>query len=294
MTLRHGIALFVLALLVPLGAAAESPGLLLLTPPSVRATGMGEAYVAADDDVFGIHYNPAVSFTGNQLAFLLQKGSEVGTVGAIGIGAPMSFGNVAGSLLYSDAGNIILTDTAGNSRIVTAQRDMLATASTSLSPVRNFSLGGTFKILRSQLVDEFTGTAYLLDLGTIYKPSSWMSLGFAAQNMGSGLSYAGKREEIPKILRGGVSLKRRYFAHHYSFACDILKSSDETLPQEHFGFEYLYSNILALRLGYKAGYESGNISFGAGITRDIVTVDIAFVPSTRIGSTVKTSVTLRF
>jgi hypothetical protein len=293
---RFHAALSLLLLFSSSAAAAgsSSAGTLLRIPISVRASGMGEAYVAADDDVLGIHYNPAASLTSKQLAFLYQRGNLEDSIGAIGGGAPLSFGKVAGSLLYYDAGAITLTDTLGNSRTVTAQRDLLATASASLSPSSDLSVGGNLKFLRSQLVDEFTGTAFLLDLGTIYKPSSWLSLGFAAQNLGSALSYAGTQEELPKILRGGVALKKRRFAHHYAFAFDILTASDETTPKEHIGFEYSYAKLFALRLGYKAGYDTENLSFGAGFSRDIVSVDIAFVPSAELGTTVKTSLTLRF
>ena len=46
----------------------------------------------------------------------------------------------------------------------------------------------------------------------------------------------------------------------------------------HFGGEYFYNNIIALRFGYMTGYEAKGITAGLGIFWEGLNFDYAFLP----------------
>jgi hypothetical protein len=48
--------------------------------------------------------------------------------------------------------------------------------------------------------------------------------------------------------------------------------------REHFGGEYSYRRMFALRAGYKAGYDSQGATFGFGVVYHEIGVDYAFLP----------------
>ena len=48
--------------------------------------------------------------------------------------------------------------------------------------------------------------------------------------------------------------------------------------REHIGGEYSYRRMLALRAGYKVGYDSQGATFGFGVTYREVSFDYAFLP----------------
>lgn len=281
------------ALLLAGTASAET---LLDYPSGVRAPGMGEAYTASDDDVFGVHYNPAVGLSAPQLAMVYQRGTIGDNSGALAYGTPTRLGRVAASLTYYDAGNVVLDNMAGARREVNAQRDYLGLVSLSRELPGGLSVGASGKLLHSSLVEEFKTTAFLADFGAILKPSSSLSLGVAAQNLGSMVDYGG-RDETPRLFRGGVAYTHRFLAHRLTLAFDQLLSAGLGDPREHLGLEYLYASSIALRAGYKFGYyDNGDLSLGLGFVRDGYVVDVAFAPGAGSSATdgLKVGFTVKF
>ena len=294
----QNISRAVMVLMLATGARAadsSSAGVLLRIPIGVRAASMGEAYTAADDDVMGIHYNPAAGLKTRQLALQLDRGGEGEYFGAVGYGAPTAFGRLAGSVVYYNAGMIDLDNGAGDRRTVTAEKDYLATASWAFPPVTNLALGGNAKILHTKLVEEVQGTAFLFDLGAQYKPTSELNFGFAVQNLGSSLSYAGNSESLPKFIRGGTSYSRRYLAHRFTGAFDEVVRAEDSSLESHIGLEYVYAGLMAVRLGYKTGNDVENISYGVGFNKDNFSIDFGVVPQDGdMSGSQKISVTSRF
>lgn len=292
------LALLAVAATLPTrGSASEggAPGALLRMPASVRASAMGEAYTASDDDAFGHHYNPAVPLRSRQASAFLQNNDPIGDkLGGLAFGAPTSWGQAAGSILYYDAGNVLLTDTSGRGRTVNGQRDILATASATFSPRTGLWLGANAKLLNSRLVSEFADTAYLVDLGGLYEASPWLHFALATQNLGTSISYAGKREDLPRFVRVGAAVEHASAPHRVRGALDFVNASDDSGLKEHFGVEYVYADILAARIGYKVGYESMDLSYGLGVTRGAASFDLAVLPHRAQGALTRVSMTGRF
>jgi hypothetical protein len=64
---------------------------------------------------------------------------------------------------------------------------------------------------------------------------------------------------------------------------EILLVGDAVLPEHgdsrvHFGLEFEYSRMLALRFGYRSGYDNQNVSIGLGAKVQSFRVDYAYVP----------------
>jgi hypothetical protein len=294
MVIKSVILGLIMGYTLPASAAEDSTvGTILSHPSSPRAGAMGEAYSSADDDVLGLQYNPAVDLKTKQLALLYEKGFE-DSLQTIGFGMPVSFGKVAGTFIYHDGGSIDLIDTAGNTRKVNAQRDILAVGTAGFNPRSNVSVGGSAKILHSQLVSEFSGTAYLADFGAILRASSRLRLGLAIQNIGTGLKYRSTSETLPRMMRAGASYTLKELSHRATFAFDEVVLMNDGSPKEHLGLEYVFANTFAVRFGYKVGYDVASWSTGCGLMIDRVSFDFSFVPASSLGNTEKASLTFRF
>jgi hypothetical protein len=271
-------------------AATPAAGGILDYPASARAAAMGEAYVAADDDVFGVLYNPAVDLKTRQAGMMYERGFADDELQFLGFGAPVGFGRLAATLLSYDAGDITLNSTSNQSTTVQAQRDYLGTFSAAGSPASGLMLGGNFKVLHSRLVEDVSATAYLWDVGAIYRPASFLGLGVAAQNLGTSL----RGEPESQVVRAGFSLKDHWYAHHVELAFDEIVSTRDSSLREHVGFEYKYGTMIAARVGYKFGDDYGGITTGAGVTFQNLSFDFAILPSSQWGGTEQISTTLRF
>jgi len=294
--MRRALAILAVCFSLPPRAFAVEDvlvGSTLLRPIGGRAIAMGEAYATAEDDIVGIHYNPAVLLKSSQLSMMYEDGIFDNHLGFVGVGKPFSFGQIAASVLYYDVGQITLTDTLGDTRSVKAQSDILTTLSANWAPRKIFSAGSNLKMFRSTLFDEFTGTSFLIDLGAMYRPTVKYSAGISLQNVGTKLNYASEAESLPRILRAGTSYKIRHFQNEFLVALDALKIIGYSNWRTHIGAEYSLGGLLAFRLGYRLGGDDGRFSLGFGLRWDKYSVDFAMVPNRNFGRSEQISLTIR-
>lgn len=246
----------------------------LSQPIGARAVGMAEAYTAVEADVCGLHYNPAglAGLKSRQASVLGQTGIAEDIFGIAAFGMPIEkIGTVAGSLIYYTAGDIDLIDSTGAERTVNAETDILATLSCgrSLGDLLGdipLAVGLNVKILSSSLVEE-TATAFAVDVGGLYKLlDEKLALGLALQNAGTKLQYldGGEKWALPMVIRGGAAYKQPLAEGH-----EILGAVDMVIPLDskikaNLGLEYLFQELLAVRAGYKIGYDSDSATIGLG------------------------------
>lgn len=63
----------------------------------------------------------------------------------------------------------------------------------------------------------------------------------------------------------------------------------------HLGLERYIAEFVALRAGYKIGYDEENMTFGAGFAKSVWRVDYAFVPfKSGLGSNHRFALTIQF
>jgi hypothetical protein len=275
-------------------AGAMGDNTIINYPAGVRAIGMGEAYTAAEDDVFGVHYNPAIPLKTRQAGLLYEKGTVDDSFGSLGYGQPTRFGRLAGTIVYYDGGKIDLDDMMGNRRVVQAQRDFMGTFSAAVPLRPNLTVGGNAKILNTRLVSELTSTAYMADFGALYKYSSRFNLGGSIQNLGTPIKYGSDAQDLPRRLRVGALYKLPMYSHRLAFAFDAVYALNESELAQNVGLEYGFGEVLALRLGYKNEKDNSAFAVGFGFTRDMISIDFAFLPKSQYGFSEKLSITARF
>lgn len=258
-----------------------SGAIILSQPIGARASGMAEAYTAIEGEVCGIHYNPAglAGLENKQVSFLYQQGFSEDKFGVLAFGYPIylpsdlstegrNIGTLAGSFISYSVGDIELIDTSGNLRTVKAEQDYVATLSFSRSPVvgiKNLSLGINLKMIHSTLIEEFDTSAFAFDLGGLYKLiEDKLSLGLAVQNLGEELKYIDSGDSLPVTVRIGGAYRTNFGEDHKVIgALDVVKPNDDDF-KENIGIEYWFRELLALRIGYRIGYDLDSMTFGLG------------------------------
>ncbi len=147
------------------------------------------------------------------------------------------------------------------------------------------------------LVNKFTGeeTRYktyadvvLFDFGMLYNTGfRSVQIGVGVQNFGGQVKFADVAHPAPLGFRLGVSgnlfgAEGLFFQDKYNrltIAYDLFQPNDYR-QQMHVGTEYSFSEIVALRAGYKIDYDSEGLTFGAGVRTDLsgvpITVDYSY------------------
>jgi hypothetical protein len=168
-----------------------------------------------------------------------------------------------------------------------------------------FSVGGTVKYAMESLwtdqvittVNSITGeeTSYktyadvvLFDFGMHYNTGfRSVQIGVSAQNFGPQVTFASKGHPAPLAFRlglsanifGKVGLLFQDNMNRLTLAYDLFQPNDY-LQQMHVGAEYSFSEMVALRVGYKVDYDSEGLTYGGGICVDLsgwpVSVDYSY------------------
>jgi len=272
------------------GEEGTSGGMLLSQAIDARAVGMAESFTAMHGSVSCLHYNPAglANLSENQVLLMYQRGIAEDNLAVVDVGIPSPMGTFAAGLLYYNMGNIELIDTSGNERTVNAQTDYLVTVSYSYPVVRTVSVGLNAKMLQSTLVEEEKGTAYAVDLGVLCLINK-LNVGLAVQNIGSEMKYIDEGDELPMTVRGGIS----YQIEDLLTSVDIIKPNDGNI-KGHIGLEYLVGEIIALRTGYKIGYDLDSVTFGLGVKLNKLQLDYGLSLKDELDYTHHASVSIYF
>jgi hypothetical protein len=151
---------------------------------------------------------------------------------------------------------------------------------------RKLHSGIALKIISGQLADRKAATA-AVDLGLLYHPFSWCSVGGVVQNLGPGLKYIEKRDPLPIIIKTGLAgkfcQKRLIFTFDTSYQEEGIKlhfgselklkitraSVVDSLVRAFSGgfISSAWANQVSLRAGYEKSFSSAALSalsFGFG------------------------------
>jgi hypothetical protein len=130
-----------------------------------------------------------------------------------------------------------------------------------------FSLGWVF-----EKIDTYRGHAFSADLGVLVTPIPRMNVGLSVMNLGTKMKINLEEYEMPVITRFGVSYQLDKFIPAADF---VYYDSDLRF---HLGGEYVINEVLFLRAGYRSGYDTKEISAGAGFAMRNFRIDYAFLP----------------
>jgi hypothetical protein len=117
----------------------------------------------------------------------------------------------------------------------------------------------------------------LFDFGMLYTTGyRSIAIGVAVQNFGSSVQFAEEAFPAPLAFRLGTSadlvgrdaLLMEDQTNRLTVAYDIFQPNDYA-QQMHVGLEYVFNDLLALRTGYKANYDTDRLTYGAGIRTEV-------------------------
>ncbi|OVE76095.1 hypothetical protein BVX98_06345 [bacterium F11] len=287
----------IILLLIPgsLQAKSQTEGALsLLEASGARPAALGEAFSAVPNDVSAFAYNPAslASLQENHVSFLFQRGISDDSFGQFAFGIPLNQESGLGfSIGYYDGGDISFIE-GGSPVTLTAQRDLVLALGVA-SQIQMVSLGISGKILSSELAETDHANAYAVDMGLGLTLNSRLRLGAAVQNIGNKLKFNDVGDDLPRIVRTGLSY-------------DIITSNIPTtifadLPYHLNQHEYrpgvgleTYVGPLAFRGGYKQESSLEEFSAGVGFYLNQASFHYAFGLINQLDSRHQVSLDFRF
>lgn len=290
--------LFLSFLITGITFAGSTSGFAFLDiPVSARAVAMGGAFTAMTDDANALYWNPAGIASIDEPVITTSYSNYLMDMqaGFLGWVNPRENDVIGVSLNYFYGGSFIrttLSEPQGTGDEFSSNNIAIAGSySKMIFPM--FSAGITGRFVYST-IDTYSGTAALLDFGTIYQPGFFedLTLGLAIRNVGlQTKAFYQENDPMPteiglgatcKLLNGSLLASADFI---YPFQSDI----DFAL-----GVEYSPIESLALRAGGnlhdKDASEAADggftdaMSFGLGTKWQQFGVDYAFKPFADLGN----------
>lgn len=234
---RKACWLSLVVLTAALGGGQNPGAVFLMIWPAARPTAMGGAFTSIADDASAVYYNPGgLAFVNRTQATLMHSNWLPGLYE----GMYYEYGAVAHQL--SGRGTVgfnIIYLTTGETEVVNERGQYLGRYTTfDVSPgvaygypvLPNLGVGIGTKFIYSFLVPDWvwkampelgierggTGLSWALDIGALYKPWRFLSLGLALANFGPDISYTdtGEGDPLPRRLCLGLAwypVQSRYF-----------------------------------------------------------------------------------
>lgn len=273
---------------------------------------LGGAFVADRGSVFSGYYNPAgLSHLDSPRAVFMH--SE--TFGSLlnhdyiayvrPAGSPGSEAGIGAALYRLGGGGIYLTGVDQNGRFYVVREESHADYAGYFSYGRGFgqlSAGISAKLIYRDILDE-SAFGIGLDLGALYTPADWLSLGLNFQDGTTTLlSYStGTKESIYPTVKLGAMLTgdRGSFGTSLYMDSDIRFEGRDYAAQisagalsfdSHFGLEIGYLDKIFARIGS----DIGDLTLGAGLRVRRFDIDMALRDHSDLDNTFLVSLTARF
>lgn len=298
-------------------ASAQTAALSLSIPPTGRANGMGQAYVAIADDASATWWNPGgLAFLGKKEASLTYAKLVPGLADDVFIMFPAytapvkTWGTFGASIVYLSYGTSQATSSTGEDLGTFTSYEMAPTLSYGTKLGNDLGIGASFKYVRVQLSPDLPGlsgagkgSTVAFDIGALYKiPGNMVNVGLAIQNLGPSISFIAddRSDPIYRNAKLGVAINA-YNKKEFSVVAtgdinQLLVQGEITQPDGsvdkryqkpiyNFGGEVAYNSEVALAL--RGGYvydADGSIkdpTYGFGIGYKSFDIDFASIPQAK-------------
>jgi len=262
----------------------------------VRASAMGEAYVALSDDASALFWNPAglgrlsrYHFTLTHQQWFTDTKDEL-----VHASFPSGPGALGISAAYTSDPGIEAWDENNRQQYEFSTWQGAVALGYGATIVPGFQLGLAAKGFYQDLHTGGFGSGGGADLGVMYQPLRFLRIGAAARNFGVGY-YSGELLDLPSEASVGVNYRGR--------ECDAVL--DFVYPMDNdwnirAGLEYRPIPQLGLRLGYRTGpFDPGTLGYMAGLTAGLgaslgnLSLDYAIVPYGALGLTHRIGLSVR-
>ena len=306
---------------------AKYAGEFMATGVGARALGMGGAFVAEARDVTAGYWNPAglsalnypqiigmyaerfsgiVNYNYGAVAIPFRSDQSLG-ISLIRLGVDdipvTALRNPRFQLgeTYVDKNGVLVRNTPQVVRKINdAEYALYLTYSKRRSD--QFAYGGNVKLVRKGVGDN-SAWGIGFDVGVLYRPWRELSLGANFQDFTSTLLAwdTGRRELITPTLKAGLSypVAVSFLSGTFTPVADVdTRFENRRFASQvhlgrvsmdfHFGLEYEFRKIAAIRLGSDAGY----LAAGAGLRLPKLQLDYAFLSHDELGDTHRISLKL--
>ncbi len=277
-------------LVLALGAASASAGepgsagfLFLRLGDGARASGMGEAFTAVADDATSIYWNPAGMANVQGVALNLTDSEWFQDIRLDQISVVNEMFGGAGGIQFTGL-NYGSMDRYGETPTITpdgtfAPYDLAVSAGYAQDILPNVALGGTVKVIYEK-IDFESATGWAVDLGVFHKSQiKGLTLAASVLNLGPQTKFVTDKFYPPLQIRGGAAYRSDapFLRGHVIVAADAVFPNDGS-AKVHFGGEYSYRSLVAVRAGYKANYDTQGATLGVGVNYHGWSFDYAFMP----------------
>ncbi len=290
-------------------AQGEAGASSLIIPPGARANAMGQAYVAIADDATGIWWNPAGLAGQNRTIDLMHSqlvpdlASDVFYEYIGGVYRLEGIGVIGAAIHYLTYGKWTHTKTGPEELGEASSWEIAPTVSGALKISESIWVGMNLKFIYVSLAPSWatlegqdgTGHSVAIDLGGLWKVPEFnlfgygvrrLSLGLCVSNLGPSITYVNRDQaaDLPRNLKVGFAYSPIYDeVSKFTILADVNRPLVDFDRSEtfHFGSEFVYSDLLALRIGYvhdQDGYIK-DYTYGLGfIFNNRFRIDYASVP----------------
>ena len=277
--------------------AGTSGAIILEQPVGARASGMAEAYTAVGGEVGVLHYNPAslISLPGREASFIYQRGLADDSFMSLLYGQPTPFGVFAGAFSYYTVGDIDLIDLDGNEWTAKAEQDFVIVAGFAREVLENWPMGINLKLVSSRLVEVESGTAFAVDLGSLYyTPIEGLAGGLAIRNLGTNLKFLDESDSLPLTISVGAAYQKPFGSQKILLSVDFPFLVYEQKVTPSVGFEFDWREMVQGRIGYKFNIDDTGLALGMGFTYQNYFINYAFGLADRLENAHRVSLGVRF
>ncbi|MFC1477024.1 hypothetical protein ACFL6L_01000 [candidate division KSB1 bacterium] len=271
--IRKILIIFILFCIIPLNSYAEDrggyAGVFLRLGLGARAKALGGAYVGNSIDGYSGYYNPAGlgSLQNREVYFSYRSMSLDRTFRYVGVALPMPpMAGMSVGWIHAGTENIDGRDFSGNhTKMYTdSQNGFLFGFGLQLPGEVNIGVGGTY--LRETLLD-VTATGFGINLGILYRPLPYLSLGAAARDIRAHYAWnteslyergSSINDDFPEVYTFGTALTVNKY--NTEILCDLYKNS-----KSETGVRFGIENTLLSNIDIRAGIDDGDFTAGVGI-----------------------------
>lgn len=244
----------------------------LKIPTSARVVGIGGAQVAVASGASSIAFNPAGIMAVNDMGVGFTYTSWFADIQHSFVGIVKNFhgiGAVGASITMLTMDDMKETTPAfpeGTGRNFTAS-DYAFSIAYARQVTDQFRVGINGKFIQSYLYNTEVGaSSFAFDIGTLYDiPILRSHIGVSLTNIGKDVKFLQEQYSLPTALRFGVVvdiLKER--ENELITTLQIARMNDAE-EQYNLGGEYIFNEILALRMGWKYAYDHEGFTGGFGV-----------------------------
>jgi len=230
-----------------------------------RPLGMGGAFCAVSDDISCIYYNQA-GLAGIKGREFISSGTRLWVEDIyrvfLGYGRRLEKGNAFGmSIVYLDYGKFDMRYAIEDKYKPTSIGQDITLVLSYSQAIGHLSIGANGKVIFSKLYNE-VGKGFGGDVGILFTPTSFLSIGLNCQNIGS--LKIRTSEDLPFNVKAGFAIR---FHDKMIIAADVDRFKEDDI-RYHGGLEFLISPSFAIRCGYSKNDATGLLpgaSLGFGL-----------------------------